>query len=207
VQVKVTAAGLRLSVVALVGVVVAAVACVGAVGYKLRRRPEKPLVTLPPPAATKLVIQAEPTEILADGKSRSTITVQLQDDSGRLMAALADTEVRVAATRGTLETPVVKIPKGKDTETTVVISSTESGPVTISASAFGLKTMNTTLNFAEKKRFCMHCGVLIPFRATRCTKCGRTPPAGLDTKACKNCNAVIPVVAKFCSECGAGQPE
>jgi outer membrane protein assembly factor BamB len=206
-QLKVTAGGLGLLEMALIGVVVAAVACVGAGVYKLRKRPPKPPVTPPPPAPTKLVIQTEPAEILADGKSTSTVTVKLQDDSGRLITALADTEVKIATTRGTLETPVVKIPKGKDTETTVITSSTESGPVTVSASALGLQSMSTTLNFAEKKRFCMHCGVLIPFRATRCPKCGKTPPAGFDTKACKNCSAVIPVVAKFCSECGAGQAE
>jgi YVTN family beta-propeller protein len=207
VQVKVTAAGLGLIGMALIGVVVVAVACVGAVGYKMRKRPKKPPPTPPPPTPTKLVIQAEPIEILADGKTKSTITIQLQDDRDMLMAALADTEVNITTTRGTLETPVVKIPKGKDTEKTVITSSTESGPVTVSANALGLKSMSITLNFVEKKRFCMHCGVLIPFRATRCTKCGKTPPAGLDTKVCKNCNAVVPVVAKFCSECGAGQPE
>jgi ribosomal protein L40E len=192
---------------ALIGVVVAALACVGAGFYKLRKRPEKPPVTPPPPAPTKLVIQTEPTEILADGKSTSTVTVKLQDNSGRLITALADTEVKVAASRGTLETPVVKIPKGKDTETTVITSSTESGPITISASALGLQSISTTLNFTEKKRFCMHCGAMMPFKATRCPKCGKTPPAGFDTKVCKNCSAVIPVVAKFCSDCGAGQPE
>jgi ribosomal protein L40E len=202
-----TSGGLGLIGLALIGVVVAAVACVGAVGYMLRKRPEKPPATPPPPRPTKLMIQAEPAEILADGQSTSMITVRLQDDSNRLIAALADTEVKVAATRGTLENPVVKIPKGKDTETTVITSSTEVGPVTVSASASGLKTMRTTLNFTEKKRFCMHCGVLMPPRATRCPRCGKAPPAGVDTKACKNCKAVIPIVAKFCSECGAGQAE
>jgi YVTN family beta-propeller protein len=206
-QVKVTTAGLGLIEIALIGVVVAAVVCVGVGVYKLRKRPEKPPVTPPPPAPTKLVIQAEPTEILADGKSRSTITVQLQDNRDRLTAALADTEVKVSTSRGTLETPVVKIPKGKDTETTVLTSSTEVGPVTVWVSASGLKTMKTTLNFSEKKRFCMHCGFLMPPKATRCPKCGLAPPAGVDTKACKNCKAVIPSVAKFCSECGAGQAE
>jgi DNA-binding beta-propeller fold protein YncE/RNA polymerase subunit RPABC4/transcription elongation factor Spt4 len=202
-----TGGGLGLIGMALIGVVVAAVACVGAVGYKMRKRPKKPLATPPPPRPTKLVIQAEPTEILADGKSTSMITVRLQDDSNKLIAALADTEVKVATTGGTLETPVVKILKGKDTETTVITSSTEVGLVTVSASASGFKTMRTTLNFTEKKRFCMHCGVLMPLKATRCPRCGKAPPAGLDTKACKNCKSVIPVVAKFCSECGAGQAD
>jgi ribosomal protein L40E len=199
--------GLGLIEMALIGGGIGAALAVGAVVYKIKKRPKKPPPTPPPPAPTKLMIQAEPTEILADGKTESTITIQLQDDTDRLIAALTDTEVRITTTRGTLKTPVIRIPKGKDTEKTVITSSTEGGPATVSANAFGLKTMSITLNFVEKKRFCMHCGVLIPFKATRCTKCGRTPPAGLDTKVCKNCSAVIPVVAKFCSECGAGQPE
>jgi ribosomal protein L40E len=191
---------------ALIGEAVVAVACAGAF-VKLRRRPEKPLKTPPPPTPTKLKVQAEPTEILADGKSKSTITLQLQDQRDVLTPASADTEVKITTTRGTLETPVVKILVGKDSEKTVLTSSTETGPVTVSARARGLKTASATLSFVEKKRFCMHCGVLIPFKATRCPKCGKTPPAGVDTKTCKNCNSVIPVVAKFCSECGAGQPE
>jgi ribosomal protein L40E/flagellar basal body-associated protein FliL len=209
-----TGGGLGLIWIALIGAIVAALLCAGAAVYMMmkNRQEEQPAAPPPlapsaPPGPTRLVVQAEPAEIVADGKSTSMITVQLQDDSGKLMAALADTQVRVAATRGKLENPVVKILKGKESETTVITSSTESGPVTVSASAVGLTAIGTTLNFAEKKRFCMLCGAMMPFRAARCPKCGRTPPAGLDTKVCKNCNAVIPVVAKFCSECGAGQAD
>jgi ribosomal protein L40E len=64
-----------------------------------------------------------------------------------------------------------------------------------------------TLNFVEKKRYCMHCGSIMPFTAKLCQKCGNSPPAGADTKTCMNCQSTIPVVAKFCSECGAGQTE
>jgi len=159
------------------------------------------------PKPVKLQIKAEPPEIVADGKSTSTIIIQLLDKEGKPMPAIADTEVKLTSTKGRLEKEEVKIPKEKEMEKTVLISSTETGPVTLSAIAEGLKSINITINFTEKKRYCMHCGVLIPFRATRCQKCGQSPPAGVDTRVCKNCGAVIPIVAKFCSECGAGQPE
>ena len=79
--------------------------------------------------------------------------------------------------------------------------------MTLSATAKGLKKADTTVTFVEKERFCMHCSNKMPFTAKRCPACGRSPPAGVDTKTCKNCSAVIPAVAKFCPECGAGQPE
>jgi len=104
-------------------------------------------------------------------------------------------------------TEIVTLPKGKDTGKTILVFSTESGEGTVSVEAKGLKSSGVQLNFVEKKRYRMHCGVIMPFTAKLCPKCGQAPPAGVDTKACKNCKAVIPVVAKFCAECGASQPE
>jgi ribosomal protein L40E len=170
--------------------------------FLLTWAPPKPI-----PKPSRLGIKADPNEIVADGKSTSTITIELLDKEGKPMPAIVDTGVKLAATKGTLEKREVKIRKEKDKESTVLVSSTETGPVTLSADASGLKSISITLNFVEKKRYCMHCGVAIPFRATRCTKCGKAPPAGVDTRVCKNCGAVIPIVAKFCSECGAGQPD
>jgi RNA polymerase subunit RPABC4/transcription elongation factor Spt4 len=51
----------------------------------------------------------------------------------------------------------------------------------------------------------MHCGAIMPPGAQACLNCGKTPPAGVDTKVCQNCKCVVPALAKFCSECGAGQ--
>jgi ribosomal protein L40E len=177
-------------------------ACIVGIMFFLSWTPPKPI-----PKPAKLGIKADPNEIVADGKSTSTITIELLDEEGKPMPAIVDTGVRLASTKGRLEKQEIKILKEKDKESTVLISSTETGPVTLSAGASGLKSISVTLNFVEKKRFCMHCGVLIPFRATRCQKCGKAPPAGVDTRVCKNCGAVIPIVAKFCSECGAGQPD
>jgi len=176
-------------------------ASIAGITFLLTWTPPKPI-----PKPSKLGIKVNPNEIVADGKSTSTITIELLDKEGKPMPALVDTGVRLTATKGRLEKQEIKIPKEKDKETTFLMSSTDSGPVTLSADATGLKSISITLNFVEKKRFCMHCGTLMPFRSTRCPKCGQAPPAGVDTRVCKNCGAVIPIVAKFCSECGAGQP-
>lgn len=177
-------------------------ACIIGIIFFLSWTPPRPI-----PRPARLGIKAIPNEIVADGKSTSTVTIELLDKDGKPMPATVDTGVRLTSTKGKLEKQEIRIPKEKDKESTVLISSTETGPVTLSADASGLKSISITLNFVEKKRFCMHCGVLIAFRATRCQKCGKAPPAGVDTRVCKNCGAVIPIVAKFCSECGAGQPE
>jgi ribosomal protein L40E len=159
--------------------------------FFLKKR--KPKEKLPKP--TKLRITTDLNEILADGKSTSKITVELLDKDGNPVAALADTEIKITVTGGKLEKPVVKIPRGKESEKTLLRASKESGTVSLSADAEGLE------------RYCMHCGAKMTFAAKRCPECDKTPPAGVDTKLCKNCNAVIPVVAKFCAECGANQPK
>jgi len=185
------------------GAAIGAATVAGLFIYKTRKRPKKP----PTPTPKMLRIQAEPKEILADGKSTSTITLQLLDERGTPIAASEDIQVSLTSTRGRVEKPTITIPKGKEEEKTVLMSSVEIGPVKVSADAKGLKSITMTLNFLEKKRYCMHCGVIMPFTARLCPKCGNAPPAGVDTKVCRNCKSVIPVVAKFCSECGAGQPE
>jgi ribosomal protein L40E len=181
-----------------VGVVVAAVV-VALVVYKLLKRPKKPA------APAQLRVTAEPANLVANGEEKSVITIQLLDKNGKLMSALSDTTIRVTAGKGKIEPSVVTIPKGKDTEKTVLVSSTETGPVPVSANSEGLKNITITLNFVEKQRFCMHCGTRMSLQAKACQNCGKTPLAGVDTKACPNCEATIPFAAKFCSECGTGQ--
>jgi ribosomal protein L40E len=115
--------------------------------------------------------------------------------------------VKISAEKGKLERPSLTVPKGKGTERTFIMSSKETGEVPVTAEAEGLKGVTITLNFLEKKRYCMHCGAIMPPKAKACENCGKAPPAGVDTKVCHNCKSVIPVVAKFCSECGTGQKE
>jgi len=169
--------------------------------FFLRKKKEK----LPKPAKIKMTVDS--TEILADGKSTAKITIELLDEKDKPVSALADTEIRLVSSRGNVKKPVVKIPKGKGSEQTILVAPKEAGAATVSADAKGLDSAVITVTFREKKRYCMNCGTKMPFISKRCPYCGRSPPAGVDTKVCKNCNAVIPVVANFCAECGASQPK
>jgi ribosomal protein L40E len=54
-------------------------------------------------------------------------------------------------------------------------------------------------------RFCMHCGSSIPGEASRCPRCGLSPPSGVDTKQCASCGTVLPEAARFCFSCGIAQ--
>lgn len=59
---------------------------------------------------------------------------------------------------------------------------------------------------AQKKRFCMNCGMRMPLEAKRCPVCGTGVVIGEPMVICKNCGARILYIAKFCSECGTRQP-
>jgi RNA polymerase subunit RPABC4/transcription elongation factor Spt4 len=181
--------------IVIIAVVVFAVLFGALLFFKFMRKPKRP----------QLRVKAEPANLVADGQTRATITLQLVDRKGNPLPALSDTPIRVTAKKGKLQDPVVTILKGKDTEKTFIISSTETGPAPVSVDAEGLKSITITLNFTEKSRYCMHCGTVMHLKAKECPNCGKAPPAGADTKVCGNCEAVIPIVAKFCSECGAGQ--
>ena len=74
--------------------VAVAIAVAAAIIYKILKRPKKP----PAPKAVKL--QADPTNVIADRQSKSTIMIQLIDQSGRPIAAMEDTEIRLSSTRG-----------------------------------------------------------------------------------------------------------
>jgi RNA polymerase subunit RPABC4/transcription elongation factor Spt4 len=167
--------------------------------YRLLKRPKK----APKPA--QLRVTAEPVELVADGQTRSVITIQLLDKNGKPITALDDTQIQVSATKGKIENPTVIVPKGKFIEQTAIVSSLETGVVPVTAEAKGLQGVTITLNFLDKKRYCMHCGTMMSIKEKACKNCGKTPPAGADVKTCQNCQAIIPEVAKFCSECGAGQ--
>jgi len=176
-------------------------ACIVGMIFFLSWTPPK---MIPKPA--KVQIQAEPKELIADGKSKSFITIQLIDKKGNLIAATSDTEVKLKTTGGKLESAVVKIPKGKEKAETVLISSTETGKIDLAADASGLESIDIKLNFMEKPRFCMGCGNRMAVKEATCKKCGASPRdfGGPETRTC-HCGAVIPATAKFCSECGAKQ--
>ena len=92
---------------------------------------KKPKVSKP----AKLILTAEPANLVADGKSQSVLTLQLLDSKGNPMPAPTDIQVLISAEKGRLVNPSVVIPKGKDMEKTIIVSSKESGTVPVSAEA------------------------------------------------------------------------
>ena len=187
----------------LIPIIVAIVIAALVIWYFLKKK--KPKEEVPKPI--KFRITAEPAEILADGKTKSVITVELLDKDGKLVPAPANTEIKLTTTMGKIEKPVVQISKGKEKEQTLLVSPREGGTATLSAIVEDLGSTNVTVTFMEKKRYCMHCGKKMAYTAKKCSDCGKSPPAGVDTKVCNNCKAVIPIVANFCPECGASQPK
>ena len=182
-----------------IAVAVGGIAAVAAF-FLLRRKP-----TEQAPKPSEFRVTAEPTELLADGRSASTITIELLDDEGAPIPASEDVDVELTSTRGFITSPVT-IPKGHTSVKALLRSSTEVGGVRVAAASKGVPRAITSLTFVEKKRYCMHCGTRMPLGVNRCPKCGREPPSGVDVKACPNCSEVIPTVAQFCSNCGANQP-
>jgi PKD repeat protein/ribosomal protein L40E len=186
--------------------VIGGVALIGAIAAVviLLLRKKKPKAEVPKPTSIK--VSANPIELLADGRSTSTITVELIDDEGNPMEAHEDIEVLLSTTLGKVASPV-KVSKGETTGKAILTSSTEFGDLKVNAVSRGLKSASVALSFVEKKRYCMHCGTRMPLDADVCPKCRRSPPSGVDVKVCKNCGEVIPIVAEYCSACGANQPK
>ena len=165
-----------------------------------KKKPEKK-----EPKPVKVRVTAEPSELLADGKTKSAITVELLDVDGNPVPAPDNTEIRLTTTKGMIEQPVVRISKGKEKEQTLLVSPKEGGKATLSANVEELGSTSVTVTFLEKTRYCMHCGSKMPFAEKKCPICNKFPPSGVDTKSCKNCGTVVPAVAKFCADCGARQ--
>jgi len=95
----------------------------------------------------KLKLSAEPTEITADGKSRSTITIRVEDNNGIPIPVPEDVTVELVTNIGTIESPV-KIPAGPALVTTTLTSSTVEGTATVEAKALFLKG-GTTVEFSH----------------------------------------------------------
>jgi len=80
----------------------------------------------------KLVLSAEPTEIPADGKSKSVITIRTEDKNGVPIPVPEETEITLETNIGLIDTPV-SIPAGKTEATSILTSSTAGGTATVRA--------------------------------------------------------------------------
>ena len=157
-------------------------------------------------AASMLRVTVSPTMLPADGRSTAEVTVEVLDEAGVSTEVAADTPVNIAATLGTVRSPVT-IAEGSSSASSTLSAGFDIGTSNVSAEAPGLKTGTVTIQLVERRRYCMHCGSQMPLNENTCPKCGKVPPSGVEVKECMNCGVVIPSVAAFCGECGAGQPK
>jgi len=176
---------------------------------------------------TELRLTASPTVIMADGTSRSTLTVELLNTEGNPTSTTKDIKVSLETTLGKVSSSII-IKKDDASGKVMIISSEEAGIATITATSNGLKGTSTEVTLLKKeieekkeervekskeeveikvRRYCMHCGAQMLPEAKFCSMCGKQPPSGLNVKVCKNCGEVIPEISRFCSNCGAYQPE
>jgi hypothetical protein len=81
---------------------------------------------------TKLVLSAEPTEISADGKSKSVITISVEDENGTPAPVPEEVTIVLETNIGLIDTPV-RIPAGDAQVTSILTSSTAGGTATVRA--------------------------------------------------------------------------
>jgi len=179
-----------------------ALAAISAAVYFLKNK--APTIEKPRPITFRIFSESE--ELPADGYSKTTLNIDLLDKNGNQIKASEDIEVVLTSTLGSITSPII-INKGESQGQATLISSKENGAVSISAQSKGLMKASTSVAFLEKRRFCMICGASMDLDALVCSRCGRTPPSGVDVKKCKNCGNIIPTVADYCSDCGASQPK
>jgi ribosomal protein L40E len=156
--------------------------------------------------SASLDVSAAPPEIMADGKSTSTVTIRIKDGSGEYIAPLKEQVVELHATLGRIQSPVKIAPKVQSAAAILTAGET-SGEAVITALMGSVKGETKVTLKGAARRFCMHCGSSMTMDASKCPRCGLTPPSGVDVKHCTTCKAVIPEAAKYCDKCGAQQPE
>ena len=79
-----------------------------------------------------LKLSADPTEILADGKSKSTITIEIEDKKGRPIPVPKEIAVVVGTNIGEIGS-TARMPAGKASTTSVLTSSGSGGTATVNA--------------------------------------------------------------------------
>ena len=95
----------------------------------------------------KLKLSAEPTEIPADGESKSIIAIRIEDNNGKLILVPEDVTVELVTNKGTIESPV-KIPAGPALVTTTLTSSNVKETATVEAKSVFLRG-GTTVEFLQ----------------------------------------------------------
>jgi hypothetical protein len=96
----------------------------------------------------KLKLSADPDEIPADEKSKSTITIEIEDKNGILIPVPEEMTVVLETNIGSVESPV-KIPAGRASTTATLISSKSSGTAIVRAELGKILKDHIAVEFLE----------------------------------------------------------
>ncbi len=100
----------------------------------------------------KLKLTPDPTEILADGESKSTITIEIVDKKERPIPVPRDATISLETDNGVIDSPV-RIFAGEASVTSVLTASRSSGTATVKAELEVVLKLkgSTTVGFLERK--------------------------------------------------------
>jgi ribosomal protein L40E len=157
-------------------------------------------------AQARLDLSIMPTSIPADGSSSANISIKIKDEEGNIIAPLEDKVIELKSTLGKVPASI-KMAARTESVNASIVAGDQSGTAVVTAICNSLKGEGSLSLQGIPKRFCMHCGSSMSMEASKCPKCGLTPPSGVDTKQCSTCGVILPEAAKFCHKCGARQPE
>ncbi len=100
----------------------------------------------------KLKLTPDPAEILADGESKSTITIEIVDKKDRQIPVPSDAMISLETDSGVIDSPV-KILAGDASTTSILTASESSGTATVKAELEVVLKLKgeTTVEFLERK--------------------------------------------------------
>lgn len=151
-------------------------------------------------------VMVSPETLRASDDNSANVRIRVRDRNGNYAAPMQDMAISLTSTMGRISGNI-KLP-ARSTETiTSITPGDKSGTAVITAVSGPIKGEGRVNFQGIARRFCMHCGSTMTMDASKCPKCGLTPPSGVDVKQCTTCNAIIPEAAKYCDKCGARQPE
>ena len=157
-------------------------------------------------AQAHLELSISPASIPADNSSSANINIKIKDEGGNVISPLEDKVIELKSTLGKVPASI-KMAARTESVSASIAAGDQSGTAVVTAICSSIKGEASLTLQGIPKRFCMHCGSSMSMEASKCPKCGLTPPSGVDTKQCSTCGVILPEAAKFCHKCGARQPE
>ena len=156
-------------------------------------------------AAVQFTLEGGTLEIVADGKSSSTITIRVKDRNNIPVAFTDEKTIQLSTSLGTI-TGSVKLPAHATEVKVSLVSGTASGMAIVTGMMDHLRGETTVKIGSLEKRHCQRCGEEISLEAVICPKCKQSPTMlASSTKECPFCHEVLPKDAVYCNKCGRAQ--